>query len=224
MSYANGRRKRINPKRAAQNVPYGDPMAGSDTVYLCAVDSDGNACSFINSLYNGFGSGLVVPGAGIALQNRAALFALDEDHPNALAPNKRPYQTIIPAMTTRDGELHAALGVMGGFMQPQGHFQMLVNLVDFDMSPQMALDAPRFQLATVREGVGNIAESGSVKIEADFGFATLAELARRGHRLIPVDGYDRVSMGGGQIIMRDPATGVITAGSEPRKDGAAIGW
>jgi len=224
MSYANTRRKRIEPKRAAQNVPYGDPMAVSDTVYLCAVDGDGNACSFINSLYNGFGSGLVVPGTGIALQNRAALFALDADHPNALAPNKRPYQTIIPAMTTRGGELHAALGVMGGFMQPQGHFQMLVNLVDFEMSPQMALDAPRFQLATAREGVGNLAETGSVMVEEDFGFATLAELARRGHRLIPVDGYSRVAMGGGQIIMRNPETGVITAGSEPRKDGAAIGW
>jgi gamma-glutamyltranspeptidase/glutathione hydrolase len=107
MRYADERRKRIDPKRAAQHVPYGDPIAASNTVYLCAVDGEGNACSFINSLYQGTGSGLVVPGTGVSLQNRAALFVLDEDHPNALAPNKRPYQTIIPAMTTRDGELHA---------------------------------------------------------------------------------------------------------------------
>jgi gamma-glutamyltranspeptidase/glutathione hydrolase len=167
---------------------------------------------------------LVVPGTGVSLQNRAALFVLDSDHPNALAPNKRPYQTIIPAMTTRDGELHAALGVMGGYMQPQGHFQMLVNLVDFEMSPQMALDAPRWQLAGPSAGMGSGEEGGLVMIEEGFGFATQAELARRGHRLIPVDGYGRVSFGGGQIIMRDPESGVLIAGSEPRKDGAAVGW
>lgn len=224
MSYANGRRKRIEPKQAAQHVPYGDPIAGSDTVYLCAVDGEGNACSFINSLYQGAGSGLVVPGTGVSLQNRAALFVLDADHPNALAPNKRPYQTIIPAMTTRDGELHAALGVMGGYMQPQGHFQMLVNLVDFDMSPQMALDAPRWQLIGPSAGMGSSEEGGLVMIEEGFGFATQAELARRGHRLIPIDGYGRVAFGGGQIIMRDPESGVLIAGSEPRKDGAAVGW
>jgi gamma-glutamyltranspeptidase/glutathione hydrolase len=224
MSYANDRRKRIEAKHAAQHVPYGDPMAGSDTVYLCAVDGEGNACSFINSLYQGTGTGLVVPGTGVSLQNRAALFVLDDDHPNALAPNKRPYQTIIPAMTTRDGELHAALGVMGGYMQPQGHFQMLVNLVDFDMSPQMALDAPRWQLAGPSAGMGSDEEGGLVMIEEGFGFATLAELARRGHRLVPVDGYGRVAFGGGQIIMRDPESGVLIAGSEPRKDGTAVGW
>ena len=147
MSYAGERRKRIDPKRAAQNVPYGDPLMGSDTVYLCAADGEGNACSFINSLYMGTGSGLVVPGTGVSLQNRGHGFVLDADHPNALAPNKRPYHTIIPAMTTRDGELHATFGVMGGYTQPQGHFQMLVNMVDLQMSPQMALDAPRWQLA-----------------------------------------------------------------------------
>lgn len=224
MKYANGRRKRIVPKHAAQNVPYGDPMAGSDTVYLCAVDGEGNACSFINSLFQGTGTGLVVPGTGVSLQNRAGLFVLDADHPNALAPNKRPYQTIIPAMTTRDGELHSVMGVMGGYMQPQGHFQMLVNMVDFDMSPQMALDAPRWQLVGPSAGMGSGEEGGLVMIEEGFGFAAEAELARRGHRLVPIDGYGRVAFGGGQIIMRNPETGVITAGSEPRKDGAAVGW
>lgn len=223
-AYAAERRKRIDPKQAAQNVPYGDPMATSDTVYLSVVDGEGNACSFINSLYMGTGSGLVVPGTGVSLQNRAALFVLDPDHPNALAPNKRPYQTIIPAMTTRDGELHASIGVMGGYMQPQGHFQMLVNLVDFDMSPQMALDMPRWQLAGPSAGMGAQEGGGLVQMEEGWSFATLAELARRGHRLVPVDGYGRVGFGGGQIILRDPETGIITAGSEPRKDGAAVGW
>ncbi len=222
--YAAQRRKRIDTRRAAQHVPYGDPMAGSDTVYLSAVDGEGNACSFINSLFQGTGSGLVVPGTGVSLQNRAALFVLDADHPNALAPNKRPYQTIIPAMTTRDGELHASLGVMGGYTQPQGHFQMLVNLVDLDMSPQMALDMPRWQLAGPDAGLGAREEGGLVQIEEGWGFDMLAELARRGHRLAPIDGFNRITFGGGQIILRDPHTGVLMGGSDPRKDGCAVGW
>lgn len=224
MDYAARRRKRISPQRAAQHVPFGDPMAGSDTVYLCVVDGEGNACSFINSLYQGTGAGLVVPGTGVSLQNRAALFVLDADHPNALAPNKRPYQTIIPAMTTQDGELHAALGVMGGYMQPQGHFQMLVNLVDLGMSPQMALDVPRWQLAGPAAGLGAAEGGGLVQMEEGWDFGLLAELARRGHRIAPVDGFGRVGFGGGQIILRDPQTGVLTAGSDPRKDGYAAAW
>jgi gamma-glutamyltranspeptidase/glutathione hydrolase len=222
--YADARRRRIHPTTAAQNVPYGDPIAPSNTVYLCAIDGEGNACSFINSLYAGTGSGLVVPGTGVSLQNRAATFVLDPAHPNALAPNKRPYQTIIPAMTVKEGELHATLGVMGGYMQPQGHFQMLVNLVDFEMSPQMALDMPRWQLIGSTPELGSAQESGRVLMEEGWSFATLAALARRGHRITPVDGYGRVGFGGGQIILRDPETGVLTGGSEPRKDGAAVGW
>ncbi len=223
-AYAARRRVRINPLTAAQNVPYGDPMAGSDTVYLSAVDGEGNACSFINSLYMGTGSGLVVPGTGVSLQNRAALFVLDPDHPNALAPNKRPYHTIIPAMTTRDGELHASYGVMGGYSQPQGHFQMLVNMVDLGMSPQKALDMPRWQLAWPGNGVGALDPGGLIEIEEGWDFAVLAELTRRGHRLAPVDGFGRIAFGMGQIILRDPETGVLTAGSEPRSDGCAVGW
>jgi gamma-glutamyltranspeptidase/glutathione hydrolase len=224
MSYASKRRKRIESKRAAQHVPYGDPIAGSDTVYLCAVDGEGNACSFINSLYQGTGTGLVVPGTGVSLQNRAALFILDEEHPNSLAPNKRPYQTIIPAMTIRNGEFHSVLGVMGGYMQPQGHFQMLVNMVDLQMSPQMALDMPRWQLVGPSAGMGSGEAGGLVMVEEGFGFALLAELARRGHKLQPVDGYGRIGFGGGQIIVRDPKSGVLIAGSDPRKDGLAVGW
>ncbi|HXF63465.1 MAG TPA: gamma-glutamyltransferase, partial [Caldilineaceae bacterium] len=222
--YARRRRQRIDPCRAAQHVPFGDPLAGSDTVYLTVVDGEGNACSFINSLYQGTGTGLVVPGTGVSLQNRAKLFVLDADHPNALAPNKRPYQTIIPAMTTRDGELHAALGVMGGYMQPQGHLQMLVNLVDLGLSPQAALDAPRWQLAGPGDGLGAQQSGGLVMMEEGWSFATLAELARRGHRLVPVDGFERITFGGGQIILRDPESGVLIGGSDPRKDGCAVGW
>jgi gamma-glutamyltranspeptidase/glutathione hydrolase len=223
--YADRRRQRIDRHRAAQRVPYGDPLAGSDTVYLCTADGEGNACSFINSLYMGTGTGLVVPGTGVSLQNRAALFELDPAHLNALAPNKRPYQTIIPAMTVRDdGELHAAYGVMGGYMQPQGHFQVLVNLVDLGMMPQQALDMPRWMLAGPDAGLGAQEAGGLVFIEEGWSHATLAELTRRGHRLAPVDGFGRVSFGGGQVIMRDPTTGVLIGGSDPRKDGAAIGW
>ena len=224
VEYAERRRERIDPQRAAQDVPYGHPLAGSDTVYLSVVDGEGNACSFINSLYMGTGTGLVVPGTGVSLQNRAALFVLDPDHPNALAPDKRPYQTIIPAMTTQDGELHASFGVMGGYMQPQGHLQMLVNLLDLDMTPQQALDMPRWALAGPGSGLGAGQPGGLVRVEEGWSFATLAELARRGHRLAPVDGFGRGSFGGGQIILRDPDTGVLTAGSDPRKDGCAMGW
>jgi gamma-glutamyltranspeptidase/glutathione hydrolase len=222
--YAKERRQRIHPQRAAQNVPYGDPLAASDTVYLSVVDGEGNGCSFINSLYQGAGTGLVVPDTGVSLQNRAALFVLEPEHPNALAPNKRPYHTIIPAMTTRAGELHASFGVMGGYMQPQGHFQVLVNLVDRGMWPQRALDAPRWQLAGPANGLGAQETGGLVYMEEGWSFATLAELARRGHRIAPVDGFGRVSFGGGQVILRDPASGVLIGGSEPRKDGCAVGW
>ncbi|MBW7882424.1 MAG: gamma-glutamyltransferase family protein [Caldilineaceae bacterium] len=228
-AYAEERRRAIDPARAALHVPYGTPMAGSDTVYLSVVDGDGNACSFINSLYMGTGTGLVVPGTGVSLHNRAALFVLDPEHPNALAPNKRPYQTIIPAMTVYSegefaGALHASFGVMGGYMQPQGHLQMLVNMVDLGMTPQQALDMPRWQLSGPYDGLGAQEDGGLVLIEEGWDFSVLAELTRRGHRLAPVDGFSRGMFGGGQIIQRHPRTGVLTGGSDPRKDGCAAGW
>ncbi len=222
--YAAQRRARIDLQQAAQDAPAGYPIAGSDTVYLSAVDGEGNACSFINSLYMGTGSGLVVPGTGVSLQNRAALFVLEAEHPNALAPNKRPYQTIIPALTTRDGELHASLGVMGGYMQPQGHFQMLVNMLDLGMTPQQALDMPRWALVGPGDELGAGQPGGLLRVEEGWRFATLAELARRGHHLLPVDGFGRGVFGGGQIILRDPDSGVLMAGSDPRRDGCAVGW
>lgn len=223
-TYADRRRRLINPKQAAAKVAYGDPLHGSDTVYLSVVDGEGNGCSFINSLYMGTGTGLVVPGTGVSLQNRAATFRLEPEHPNALAPNKRPYQTIIPAMTVRDGELHTVYGVMGGHMQPQGHFQVLSNLIDLDMAPQQALDMPRWQLAASSPGLGAQEAGGLLFIEEGWEYSLLAELTRRGHRLAPVDGFGRVSFGGGQMILREPQSGVLIGGSEPRKDGCAVGW
>ncbi len=227
--HAARRRQRIDRARAARHVPYGNPLMGSDTVYLTAVDGDGNACSFINSLYMGTGSGLVVPGTGVSLQNRANLFVLDAGHPNALAPNKRPYQTIIPAMTVYQdgphaGALHASFGVMGGYMQPQGHLQMLVNLLDLGLSPQAALDAPRWALSGPHDGLGAHEEGGLLLVEEGWDFGLLADLGGRGHRLRPVAGFERGVFGGGQIILRDPQSGVLTAGSDSRKDGCAVGW
>lgn len=223
-AYADRRRAEIDPMVAAQNVPYGDPMAGSDTVYLSAVDGEGNACSFINSLFMGTGSGLVVPGTGVSLHNRAALFLLDESHPNALAPNKRPYQTIIPGMTVRHGELHSSFGVMGGYTQPQGHLQMVVNMAALAMNPQQSLDMPRWQLAGPDRGTGSLDAGGLIQIEEGWDFSVLAGLSERGHRLAPLDGFSRIGFGGGQIITRDPESGLLTGGSDPRKDGCAVGW
>jgi gamma-glutamyltranspeptidase/glutathione hydrolase len=222
--YADQRRPRIDPRRAAQDVPFGNPAPGADTVYFCTADREGNACSFINSLYMGTGSGLIVPGTGISLQNRAALFRLDPEHPNALAPNKRPYHTIIPGMTVRDGELDMAFGVMGGYMQPQGHLQVLVNMLDLAMEPQQALDTPRWRLMVDGGGMGARDPGGLLLVEDGWSFDTMANLSRRGHRLAPIDGFGRGTFGGGQIIARDPDSGVLKAGSDPRKDGCAVGF
>ena len=215
-TYADQRRAAISPEEALTDVTYGRPAPNADTVYLTAVDGEGNACSFINSLYQGFGTGMVVPGTGIVLQNRGALFSLDSAHPNFLQGRKRPYQTIIPAMATRGSEIWLSFGVMGGFQQPQGHLQIVSNMVDFGMDAQQALDALRFSI--------DVAESGHVRVEEDLDPATVKELERRGHQVDVLSGYNRIQFGGGQVISRDPETGVLTAGSEPRKDGAAVGW
>jgi gamma-glutamyltranspeptidase/glutathione hydrolase len=228
-AYADLCRRAISMESAAETVAYGSPGPGADTVYLSVVDGEGNACSFINSLYMGTGSGLVVPGTGVSLQNRGALFELDEGHPNALAAGKRPYQTIIPAMTLHSdgdnaGTLHACFGVMGGHMQPQGHLQVLVNIVDLGMSPQQALDLPRWQLTAASAGMGASEEGGVVMVEAGWGEETLRGLERRGHRLRRVDGFGRTAFGGGQVILRNPSTGVLIGGSDSRKDGCAFGF
>jgi gamma-glutamyltranspeptidase/glutathione hydrolase len=215
--YLTGRWRLIDRQRAAVDPRSGIPFSGSDTVYLSVVDGQGNACSFINSLYFGFGSGLVVPGTGVALQNRGALFSLDPAHPNRLAPGKRPFHTIIPALVTQGPALWACYGVMGGFMQPQGHLQVLVNLVDLDLSPQEALNAWRFCLLDGEP-------AGRVAVETDAGDALIAGLRAKGHEVVPTTGLDRLVFGAGQVIRRDTGSGVLIAGSEPRRDGCAVGW
>jgi gamma-glutamyltranspeptidase/glutathione hydrolase len=214
--YARTRRALIDPKRALASVPYGQVLGGSDTVYISSVDGQGNACSFIYSIFANFGTGMVVPGTGIVLHNRGSLFSLDPDHRNALAPRKRPYHTIIPAIATVDGELYLCYGVMGAFMQPQGHLQVISNMVDFGMEPQAALNALRF-----------IVTEDAVALEEGISSEVLGELESRGHGTRVISGYHRgVSggFGGAQLIERDRETGVLKGASEPRKDGCAVGW
>ena len=168
--------------------------------------------SWIQSLYMGFGSGITAGRTGIQLQNRGANFSLEPGHPNEVAPGKRPFHTIIPGFITRDGLPWASFGVMGGFMQPQGHLQVGANLVEFGMDPQTALDAPRF----------NWLQGKDVALEPGIGDEVREELARRGHALRPKG--EPLHYGGGQVILREAETGVLVGGSEPRNDGAAVGW
>lgn len=206
--YSQARRSLINPDQALMPL-VGSPAGHGDTVYLTVADGQGNMVSWIQSLYMGFGSGLTAGTTGVQLQNRGAHFSLVAGHPKELAPAKRPYNTIIPGFITHNGRAWASFGVMGGFMQPQGHLQVGVNLVDYGMSPQAALDAPRFQW--LRDKV--------VGLEGTFPAGLLAALTQRGHEA-QITSY----FGGGQIIIRDPETGVLTAGSEPRNDGMAVGY
>jgi gamma-glutamyltranspeptidase/glutathione hydrolase len=215
--YAAERRRLIDLGKATLDQRQGTPVASSDTVYLSVVDAEGNACSFINSNYMGFGTGIVPSGWGFTLQNRGHNFSLDPKHPNALAPGKRPYHTIIPAMATRaaDNDLYASFGVMGGFMQPQGHLQVLVGMADDGLDPQAALDRPRFC-------IGDGTAGGQVALELGIPEAVIGELAGMGHPVLTVSGHERVIFGRGQIIYRDSRNGVLWAGSDPRADGCAM--
>ena len=211
---AGRRRALISSNQAMAGVSFDISMGGSDTVYVTCVDARGNGCSLINSLFHGFGTGLVAPGTGIALQNRGSNFSLDPDHPNALAPGKRPFHTIIPGMVTRGGELWLSYGVMGGFHQAQGHLQVMANMVDFGLNPQEALDARRF----------NVNLDDTTTLEQDVPLEVIGGLRSMGHRITPESGAAGVFFGGGQIIQRDSESGVLTGGSDPRKDGCAVGW
>jgi gamma-glutamyltranspeptidase/glutathione hydrolase len=230
--YAESRRKLIDPKHATIDPRHGTPVNSSNTVYLSVVDKFGNACSFINSNYWGFGTGIVPKGWGFTLQNRGYNFYLNPDHPNCLAPGKRPYHTIIPAMVTRldsraerstsvveaaiAGEaLFASFGVMGGFMQPQGHVQVLTALVDDGLDPQSALDLPRFCIEVEESG-------GEVAMEEGMPNETYSSLEMMGHPLYSVSGFERALFGRGQVILRDAKTGALCAGSDPRADGCAM--
>ena len=216
LSDANTARRRalIDPAHAMTRVPITPLPGGHDTVYFSIVDAAGNAVSFINSLYYGFGAGVVAGETGICMQNRGAGFVLDAAHPNALEPGKRPYHTIIPGMALRDGRLWASFGVMGGFMQPQGHVQTLVNLIDYRMNAQEALDAPRFELIEPYRAQKSVA--------LEYGAPMRAALAALGHD-IAADRSEQFGFGGGQIITVD-AHGVRCGGTDPRKDGSVVAY
>ncbi len=207
--YAEALRGRISPERAAG--PVLEPALGEDTTYLCAVDADGDGCSFINSLYMGFGSGIVAPGTGVCLQNRGNSFRLDPDHPNSLAPGKRPLHTIIPGLATSSatGALWAVFGNMGGPMQPQGHAQVLSNLIDHRMTAQEAVDHPR-----------HLHEGNTLLVEGRFPQREVERLRSKGHEVAVGEAYV-VPVGGAQLI-RMLEGGVRACGSDPRKDGCAL--
>ena len=206
--YAAKMRARIDPKRAGR-YPRSTLEIGNDTVYLCTADSQGNMVSFINSIYYGFGSGLVVPGTGICLQNRGALFRLGKDHLNRLEGSKRPLHTIIPAFVTREGKPWFCYGVMGGDMQPQGHTQVLLNMIEFGMNPQEAGEAARVCEA-----------GGRVLVESGVSDQAIEGLRAMGHQVQRAVG----SFGGYQGILFDHKNGVYQAASDNRKDGCAAGY
>ncbi|MBX3436727.1 MAG: gamma-glutamyltransferase [Planctomycetaceae bacterium] len=222
--YASRQRKRIDPNKAAVDVPHGDPLLqNGDTVYLCVVDKDGNCCSFIQSNYFGFGSMMTAGETGFVLQNRGALFALDEKHPNRLDPHKRPFHTIIPAMVTQEGKPWLVFGVMGGDMQPQGHVQVLVNMIDFGMDVQSAGDAARVRHSGSAQPTGEPMEEGGgrVAVEPGVSEAVVEQLKQRGHKVVRERGG---AFGGYQAIMIHHDLGTLSGGTEPRKDGAAVGY
>jgi gamma-glutamyltranspeptidase / glutathione hydrolase len=211
--YAAERAAQIDMKRARCDASPGDPWPfGSETIYMAAVDRDGNIVSLIQSLFAHFGSGVGVEGLGFTLQNRGALFALDPQHPNVLAPRKRPFQTIIPAFI-ESGGLHIGFGIMGGANQAQAHAQFVSDIVDHGMNIQEALEAPRFTKPT-RSGC-------DVMIEARVPEDIRRRLMELGH-ILEVRGDFSSVMGGGQAVMHDSSAGVNYSASDPRKDGAAV--
>jgi gamma-glutamyltranspeptidase/glutathione hydrolase len=194
-------------------VPAGKPVrAGSETIYLSTVDAEGNIVSLIQSIYSDFGSGIGVGEYGFALHNRGALFVLDKDHPNVLAPRKRPFHTIIPAFMEKDS-VHIGFGIMGGLNQAQAHAQFVSNVVDHGMNIQQAMEAPRFTKLTL----GNC----DVSIERRVTAATRQALTAKGHKITALGDYSDV-VGGGQAVIHDSKSKVNYGASDPRKDGAAI--
>ena len=220
--YASARRERIDPARAADRYPVGDPALDvGDTVYLTVADAAGNVVSLIQSNYEGMGSGVAPPGLGLVLQNRGALFDLAPGRANTFAPGKRPFHTIIPSFVTRGGVPWLSFGVMGGGFQPQGHVQILANLIDFGMNAQAAGDAPRVAHFGSSEPTGEaMADGGSISLEAGIQASVRDELTRRGHVI-----RDRSGVYGGYQAIRiahDPR--VYSGASESRKDGIAAGY
>jgi len=220
--YGRERAQQIDMKRAARRVEAGHPrLSEGDTTFLCTADAKGNMVSLIQSNYTGFGSGYVVEGWGFGIQDRGGLFNLDPESPNYLEPGKRPFHTIIPAFVTRDGKPWMAFGVMGGDMQPQGHVQVLVNLLDFGMNLQEAGDAARYYHGGSSEPTGTLMTTGGVlSLETGVSAQIRRDLAKRGHRIAETVGR----YGGYQAIARDPETGVYAGATESRKDGCALGY
>ncbi len=221
-AYADERRRLISPREASQRVPAGDAhLEAGDTIYLTVADRDGNMVSLIQSNYRGMGSGMTPGELGFVLQDRAELFALDEDHANVVAGGKRPFHTIIPAFVMKDGKPLMSFGLMGGSMQPQGHAQIIVNMVDFGMNLQEAGDAARVNHKGSSQPTGTtMTDGGVVHLEDGFSAATREKLEALGHRLGPSDG----SFGGYQAILWDREQGVYYGASEVRKDGQAAGY
>ena len=219
--YAAARRKLIRQERASQTVDAGDPLLHEgDTIYLTIADKDGMMVSLIQSNYVGMGCGLVPDGLGFALQNRGALFALEDGHPNVYAPGKRPFHTIIPAFATLGGEPWLSFGVMGGAMQPQGHAQIICNIIDFGMNVQEAGDAARYNHSGSSQPTGTVMTSGGLlALEGGIPLPVRSKLEKRGHR-ISMNG----SFGGYQAILWDWRNKVYHGASEMRKDGQAIGY
>ena len=207
-AYADQRRTLIGEQ--ALEPRWGKPFSGG-TVYLCTADGEGNMVSFIQSNFRGFGSGIVIPGTGIALNDRGNNFSLDPAMDNCLAPGKKPYHTIIPGFLTKDGKAVGPFGVMGGFMQPQGHLQVILNTLDFHMNPQAALDAPRWQWI----------EGKKVEVEAQVDPAIVEGLRARGHEITVKK--DRSTFGRGQIIWRRE-DGTLVGATEGRTDGTVAAF
>jgi gamma-glutamyltranspeptidase/glutathione hydrolase len=214
--YADRRRGLIDRNKAIDVPSYGEIRTGNDTTYFSVIDKDRNAVSFINSIFFNFGSAVVAGDTGIVLQNRGAGFSLEAGHPNQYEAGKRPFHTIIPAMVFKDGNLLMSYGVMGGDIQPQGHVQVLINLIDRGLNLQEAIDAPRFRYISGR----------GVMLEDELTQQVIDGLIKRGHErsLPPAGAMHRTFMGGGQAIMIDPATGALLGASDRRKDGLALGY
>ena len=218
--YANERNKLIDPKRAGRSYPAG-AISHGETIYMTVADQWGNMVSLIQSNYRGMGSGMTPDSLGFILQDRGELFSLDEGHYNAYAPNKRPFHTIIPCFVTKDGKPFMSFGVMGGAMQPQGHVQILVNMIDFGMNLQEAGDAPRIQHFGSSEPTGGIMTNGGrIVLENGFDYNVIRELMRKRHKV----GFDLGGYGGYQAILWDDKNKVYFGASESRKDGQAAGY
>ena len=218
--YANKRRQEINKTEAAKTVVAGE-IENGDTIYLTTSDNEGNMVSLIQSNYRGMGSGMVPPGLGFMLQDRGELFSLEENHYNVYEPEKRPFHTIIPAFITKDEKPYVSFGLMGGAMQPQGHAQIVINLIDFKMNLQEAGDAPRIRHVSNQQPTGgDMLDGGELSLESGFDYKEIRKLQKYGHKII----FSLGSFGGYQAIMFDEKLGVFFGASESRKDGSAMGY